>query len=467
MDRSHLIEKYQTMTRALERGARDGRKNYPSPDEMSLSDTELEIANLAQSDAHDLTERLGKENDDVRQYLREHEAKIENLEIKSIDDYANEAELKMLEVHRDIARLYEDYLDRDQDYRHFKTVNELTRDAKPAADMYLAVATIIFIIVTDGVVNAVFFKDVNAHALIGGFIFAMFLSLVNTAIGFILGVLPWRYLGHRNRLHLLWAGPLFCFLLAAIVFYNTWLAHYRDALAANPDAIYTEVAPHLLNVPSPYSIAFGVIGFCVAMYAAYKGIQIFDRYPGFGDSYKARKIARDAWEARLKTLHAEFAKLANTFVENARKASRAKAKTAEEATAAADKLITANQEFSSSLDSIEHAARGAMKTYRDANIQVRDLRRFPQPASFGTVWSLSRKEDSFDTKTLRSIRDAFSASALAARKEFDEISKRVPAVNRNLLSEERLLARLDAIKKEAESRQDYSVGLGKMRVRPS
>ena len=169
--------------------------------------------------------------------LRSWHAELSKSTPPSIDGFRSQAELKFNEAERELLRLYDNVLARRQEYRYFKTANRLNRDADIPGPLYVTACWLIFVIVIDGAINAYFFKDTNPYGLVGGFLFAILISGSNTLLGFGAGLVPWRYLQHRNRLHLVWAFPLLVLLLSTICLFNLAVGHYRDLLAINKDAL--------------------------------------------------------------------------------------------------------------------------------------------------------------------------------------------------------------------------------------
>src|SRR5262245_2766846 len=96
-----------------------------------------------------------------------------------------EAQQEALKSEIELERLYKAVLARRQEYRFFKTYHHLNRDADVTSSLFSSLAFVFFILVADGVLNAYFFRDVSRDALVGGFIMAFALSLVNTSVGFI------------------------------------------------------------------------------------------------------------------------------------------------------------------------------------------------------------------------------------------------------------------------------------------
>src|SRR6266851_2995640 len=124
---AQFTQKYQTMARAHLRGAQDGNHNLPSANAIRLSQTELEIIQLAQDDIIKYSNHQIEENNQTREELRACHSKLSNNAPPSVDTFKSHAELKFNEAERELLRLYENVLSRQQAYRYFKTENRLNR----------------------------------------------------------------------------------------------------------------------------------------------------------------------------------------------------------------------------------------------------------------------------------------------------------------------------------------------------
>jgi hypothetical protein len=277
-------------------------------------------------------------------------------------------------------------------------------------------------------------------------------------MGLATGLVPWRYLHHRMRLHLIWAFPLLLAMLGAIVFFNLGVGHYRDALAINPDAQTIDVFAKLGSAPLALhtfqSVMLSTIGIGIALFAAYKGYTLFDIYPGYGKHLQRRERAKDVFEDRLRSIQKEINALATTTVDEARKTQQKTAKATHAAIRSIDDAISASHSYEADAAGIEEAAAAVVKIYRDANIQVRDAHRHPPPDYFMTRPSLQRRAEIADTATLQRMKDELVARDREQRAEFEMLAKRVPEEARALLSEAGFNTRLDRIKEAARKARE-------------
>src|SRR3954452_6943647 len=93
-----------------------------------------------------------------------------------------------------------------------------------------------FLIVVEGVINAVFFASGSDLGLLGGAMLAAAFSAVNVLLAGLNGWFPLRWAHHRNVGVKFIGGLVFPALLFASVALNLFVAHYRDAAQSSPDS---------------------------------------------------------------------------------------------------------------------------------------------------------------------------------------------------------------------------------------
>jgi hypothetical protein len=443
------------MTRAHSRGAQDGNKNLPSSDETRSSETEQQIIQLAQDDLNKYIGQQAEENDDVIEKINSWRSELSARVPPSIDSFKSAVDLKLNDAQRELLRFYKDLLSRQQEYRYFKTINRLNRDAVLPSSYFVSCSLLVFMLVLDGALNAYFFKDTNPYGLVGGFLFAGIISFFNILVGFSAGLIPWRYMSHRIRLHLVWAFPLLVLFFSVIALFNLAVGHYRDLLTANKDA-QPEAAIWAL-IASPFelkslqSFLLTGIGIAVAMVAARKGYTLLDPYPGYGRYYIRRENASQLFEQRLATLQKEVDEIARQFLDQVRKQYQRTNKILQDALATLQTAISKNDRYTEIINGIEKACDAAVRVYRDANIQVRDRRRFPEPRYFVEPVVLFRPTNGFDPHVFEFVKANLQKIENSTKAEFEALCRAVPAQARQMLSEDALNERLEKIKQTAQS----------------
>lgn len=449
---AELIDKYEGMTRAADRGAEDGRSNLPASDEDSYSPTEAEVIQIALADFNALTAGRRRANVEAFDKAHEHEVKVPGNLGFAIDDFENRAEFKIQEVDRALVRLYRIVIQRDQDYRFFKKFHRLKRDAAPEIPLSLAVAQLVLAIVLDGAFNAYFFKDATLLGPVGGYLIALVVSACNVAFGFLIGWGPVRFFTHRYRLHLLWALPIFAALCLGLVAFNFGLAHYRDMLIDNPAAEPTNVidyiSKHPFGMPSFLAALMAIVGLGIGLFSAIKGFSMLDSYPWFGWFYKKRLSAELDFEDRIEEIQEVVNAAGEAYIEDARKAYNSASGTILGAERVLDELAAGNREYYDVVKAIETAVNAVLRTYREANKQVRDMDRYPSPDYFEKRWEISGKLDQ-ENQTIRVKKEGLTQLRTDLKKVLEKLEKEIPEKARSMLSEASVKARMNRIMEEA------------------
>jgi hypothetical protein len=449
-----LTDKYVTSTRAADAGAIDGGNNWPPHDAKVISKTEREITELAQADLNELAAAQKQDNDAALVRIRQLEGRLPfDLGFRA-EQFLTRAETKIVEVDRQLVRLYRSVLDRERDYRRFKAMHRLDREAEPAPSLYVAIAWLSFAMVADGSLNAYFFKDVGPLGFVGGFLIAFVISACNIALGFACGWGPARYFTHRHQLHLLWAVPLFTALIGGIAGFNLGAAHYRDLIVHSPDIEVSGVLDDLYRnagrIPSFQSCLMAIVGMGVAAFAAIKGYTILDPYPGYGAVYKRMRDAQSDLEAEIVDIKEAISQEAEGFLERAQESYAQANKAMQDVLDQYDALISSHDQFEMSAAGIDGACRNALETYREFNRRARDIQRSPPPAYFFEEWQLVRRKGILDSDKVTAARDALRARQSALKIAWEKLAQDVPAATAKILSEGDLKRRLEEIMRQGE-----------------
>lgn len=161
---------------------------------------------------------------------------------------------------------------------------------------FIGLATVILVIESLG--NGLLFREASTQGLLGGFVIAVSISVLNVGFASLTGLLA------RNFNHVRWLRKLSALVLAAgfgvlVAAINLAAAHFRDAAtsvgemetAAATALTQFATAPHQLA--SLQSWLLVGLGFLIAIVAGWKGYCIDDPYPGFGRVWRQMIHARD------------------------------------------------------------------------------------------------------------------------------------------------------------------------------
>lgn len=394
---SELADKYEKQTRARDRGAADGRVDFPPFEQTALTETELEVTLLAQDDFDELVtdwrEATSKDVAAFRQTFTQVPVQL----ARTIDDFKINCENTLLNEERSLIASFVKKDSRDAEYRYFKAFHRLKRDARPERPLILAFSLLIAAVAIESVINAIFFKDVLKNALVGGVVVAGMISLTNAMFGFALGVLPFRYLQHRYRLHIMWAAPLIVVLLGAILSFNLMVAHLRDVMDKSVlDKAATVGTPKVHDVLGPLlknplgvtgfeSWLLAIVGVCIALYAAYKAQSTFDPYPGFGKVFLLKQEANDEYDSELADAKTPIDLLATAYVADAKGEFTEVDKLLEKCASQLDTIDVRAKAFQATCSSVVDACNSTLSLYRQQNSAVRNPS-MSTPPYFGTRW---------------------------------------------------------------------------------
>ena len=249
-----------------------------------------------------------EENDETKEKLRASYSQLSNTLPPNTEVFKSKAELEFTDAERELLRLYENVLSRQQEYRYFKTINQLNRDADIPSPLYVTVCWLILLIVLDGAINAYFFQDTNPYGLVGGFLFAILISGSNTLLGFSVGFVPWRYCVLLIARDCISYGRFrFSFFFLRQFAYLIWPSGiigicWLPMRVQRTQQAISDLIVSPLGLQSISTVLLTGLGIAIAMLAAYKGYTFFDPYPGYGRCYVRREGAKDSFEDRFSRL---------------------------------------------------------------------------------------------------------------------------------------------------------------------
>lgn len=378
-----------------DRGAADGQRNFPGPEDAELSPTEKMIvgrvdgALMQQSNAllgigsgQDFTtlpqdlETLASEPQSVLSQFRAGKARAQSnvgLELESAQA-----------AH---ARAY-------RDFRAFRILHKLT-DTEPHYDtvVWRKVFWLAALFIVEVTANGWMIGQASPGGLVQGWTTALMISVLVVLTGSLIGVGPWRYLNYRGAdgqggmIHKLWAAPCAIAGGLLLVLFAFYISHYRYALSKTtldnpvPDNILTSI----LEAPfTPFqqleSLLLFVIALLIGIFAIIRGAYWDDPYPGYGQRHRKLEEAREYAEEVAQGL----GRAVDEAKAKADAALQAIATQSEQQVSALRQAIAQTQQNASNWDytavSIMEAGRGAVQIYRRANLAVRSA---TAPASFG------------------------------------------------------------------------------------
>ena len=175
----------------------------------------------------------------------------------------------------------------------FRQENNITkREAKYPKSYILHFAWIFVFIFLEALANAYFFGQASSLGLLGGvfigFITSFFNVVLSTIAGFVL-----RYKNHVVQKTRRIGLAIFSILLLFIFFIHLFIAHYREVLQINPHVEVGAVLKPMIETPfvlhDMESLILVAIGVLVTLFSIIKGMNLDDKYPGYGAIYRQWK----------------------------------------------------------------------------------------------------------------------------------------------------------------------------------
>lgn len=317
----------------------------------------------------------------------------------------------------------------------FRTRNRLVRAARQPTGRTSFVVMVAFLIVVEGLVNAIFFASGSDLGLLGGIVLAVAFSAVNVGVGALNGWFPLRWAHHQNiaiKLSGLVAFPALCVASVAL---NGFVAHYRDTAQSQPEAdplatAYAGLIGHPFGLQSIESWLLFALGLGCAGYAVAKGFALDDPHPGYGahdrrrlNAQKAHDDARQDVRDRACNVRDQFTGELRETIESLRGSSSQR-----------QQLLASRArnlfEFEAHEAHLEQAAQQLLSVYRRANEAVRQT---PPPARFGRAFAFP--ERAIDRPAIRSLLEDQGLEVDAERliKELDDLRHQVLARYETLL----------------------------------
>ena len=259
-----------------------GSREQPATDLQSLDAVEQKIIQALESE---WTYHGSELINNLRAYSSRLIAVSVQTELVNLDLLAQNTLARLRDAnHRaeaELGPLREMYLSCRDELGDFRKWHKLTRAARNPARRWTTFGLLFLLIGVEAGLNGFFFAKGSELGLLGGIGTAIGISFVNVVFAFVIGLLPMRWLNHRNYL-VKSVGLIFTAIgLVGLVALHGFAAHYRDAMAAvGEDHAYAAARQTLMA--SPLALAdlnsfylFG-IGLLWAFLAVWKGTTFDD-----------------------------------------------------------------------------------------------------------------------------------------------------------------------------------------------
>ena len=282
------------------KGKLDAKVGLPEPHATKSEGREEEIVHQREQRLTKVSGAVTKLSQDASDWITAHKP-----------DELNEARLKadidavlasaLANFRRRFQETREELGDSMVQYEDFRSENGLRRHAEVPLFFLKPFVILMSLLLFETLVNSAIFAGISPQGLIGGWITAVMISVINILMGLVFGILVIRYgmiWEDWRRYVLIGAGVM---LVALAFFFNLYVAHFREVaeaamIASEADGAalsralapqFADAWPHFLqnpfNLGSVLGVALWVIGMCIFGWATYEGYKGFtDPYPGFG-----------------------------------------------------------------------------------------------------------------------------------------------------------------------------------------
>ena len=206
---------------------------------------------------------------------------------------------------------YEAVQDREAEYKEFRAKNGLERrpkivDSREKIFRWLIIG--IFVL-AESAINGGFFAEGSETGLIGGFLEAFVLSILNISIAVLYGIYALPLLWHvQPKKKYFGMFALLLYFVGALAF-NLMIGHVRDLfIETNGKIPYNEILQRLQETPFVFveakSFFLMALGLLISVVAVIDAKGMDDRYQGYGEVGRLRDEARKdyadlKWRCRI------------------------------------------------------------------------------------------------------------------------------------------------------------------------
>lgn len=377
------------------RGKDRGQRNEPPSDFVGLDQVELEIVGSIETLRNEAYENYSKQ-------MSVYDGRLARVDLRTIvpdvKTMLHDAEADFgAEVRKDTNPVFAkraELVTTEADYEGFRKRNSLERLAHPERNPVLAAGLLFVIFILETVANSGFFSATHPGGLLGAVFEAAGISLINLAVGFILGIVPLRYIRLPSVFWKVSMAVLAAALIALLVTFNFAAAHYRDAFSQiSPDAenfmLQSSQAALQALLTRKYellgfqSYLMVLVGLVVVSYATYKGMSWLDPFPGYGVLYKRYQERLQEYISLIDGLVRNLQDRKDQAIGELRESITDIRRRDEEYGTIVSERARLTHRYNGYLDALQRAAEGLLSAYREAN---RAARTDPPPKTFGIVW---------------------------------------------------------------------------------
>ena len=301
---------------------------------------------------------------------------------------------KSAEMELEQARLESE--ERQRDFFRFRKAHRLTAREPHYPDSggrWLRVGILLFLGLCESVANSAFLAKGNELGLVGAYVVAFGISVLNIPTAFLFGRLS-CHLSHVRVARRIVAGAAtaFNFLFALIL--NLGVAHYRevsgDLIGTAGVEVVTRMRQNPLGLQDAESWLLFAIGFLFSVISFIDGRTYDDPYPGYGRLHRTWRAAQEEAAGVVESVQEELSDVLDESLEEIKRLAHDFRRRPEEMRRIADGWQRSIMEFERLLVHLQQIGEILIQEYREANREARPDRNIPQ--IHRSHWKLSIPE---------------------------------------------------------------------------
>jgi hypothetical protein len=337
------------------------------------------------------------------------------------------------ETHAGTGELYalkRDVIETEAELTRFRESHRLSRPPRNFGSRWLKLSFLLLILAIEGVLNGLFLSKGNQFGLVGGVLQALIIATINIAVGLIVGRFVMTWLWHRNGFAKTLGAIGTLIYLGAAFGFNIAVAHYRNAVGADPFTASAEAYEALVHrtfdIADLESWALFVMGFLFSIAAAYDGWMLDDPYPGYGQRIRHNLEALEEYNERKQDLFDDLDKIKKAAEDEIDDV----AKTIENRHSEFTTILARSQSLRSAMaehfDHLETAGNTLLIFYRNEN---RKHRSFPAPDRFNGKADWSYPKPNLGTIDTPGVTEGRAETEKAIKEAFRDVPQQRKLLN--------------------------------------
>ncbi len=294
-----------------------------------------------------------------------------------------------------------------RDFTKFKKDNTITREPHypNKGNKWLMFGFLIFVFVIESGANSAFLAKGNELGLMGGWILAFGISLLNICLPFLFFGPLSRYLGHVNLWYRCLANFAMFFYVSFATLFNLGVAHYREAsddlIGETGAKVVERMQDGVFGLNDAESWLLFGLGLMFSLIALLEGRWWDDVYPGYGALDRIMRKTRDEYLTELQDVHDELDEIRDSSLDKVERFAKAGRSQPERLRIRVNSWRHKCTEFDAHVAQLQQAGQTLIDQYREANLEARPDGTVP--AAHRTPWLLEIPE--FDRSDLIGLSD--------------------------------------------------------------